>query len=105
MVLKNFKRDKLKALMEDAELNSLFALNFFPDQDNYNFFYIQFLKDMEKNMDVLYKFSLDGKLIEVLYIKHKEKNIYTRFHFKKNNVFYAKEKENIVLYKEEKNEK
>lgn len=99
-VLENYKRDYLKELLEDEDSFYDFVRSFFVDKDDNRHFYLQFLKDRKKNWDVLYKFSLSGKLIEVLYAAHKAGNIYLDFLFKKNNVFYARDMENILLYKE-----
>lgn len=99
-VLKDFKRDYLKEQLADEESYFIFVPNFFLDADDFKFFYLQFPKDKSQNRDVLYKFSLDGRLVEVFYIKHKEENIYIGFLFKQNNIFYAENRENIILYKE-----
>ena len=102
--LKIFKRDYLPQLINDEDENSffLFIRNFFLDEDNHEYFYLQFSKDMKKNMDTVYKFSITGKLLGVFYVEHKREGMYLNFFLKKNNIFYATDGENIIIFKEKK---
>ena len=70
------------------------------DLDDFNSFYLRFSKNKLNNRVVLYKFSLGGNLMKVLYIKTSKTNESPRFLFKKYNIFYVKDSENLYLYKE-----
>jgi hypothetical protein len=69
----------------------------FVDEDDNNMFYLQFGENKQRGINALYKLSLNGELIKILYV---ESPSFARFKLKKKNRFYALEDENILIYKE-----
>ena len=84
--------------LHDDDVFLLFAVNFFLDCDDNNFFYLQFPEDKTRRIVPIYKFDLDGGLKKILYIKRTKGQI-TIFQCKKNNIFYAAKHGSVVLYK------
>lgn len=75
-------------------------ISFIIDQDNDSFFYLQFGKDEEKNLNLLYKFDFAGNLVKVLCYKI-ENNTQHIFKLKKANKFIAVDSnKNINIFKE-----
>lgn len=100
-VLKSHKKD-VDELEEDSFVN--IAVRFFIDEDDNDFFYIQFGRGKINNIVPLYKFNLKGRLEKIFYIKGSEGSV-TFFKCKKNDIFYAIIDDNVVLYKNELEEK
>lgn len=67
-----------------------FALNFFVDKDNGEYFYLSLLGGT-----AFYKFSLQGKLLYVLHTKP-----YCEIKIKRNNLFYGTRKGRIQIFQE-----
>ena len=80
-----------------ARHNSLFNL-MFRDGDNSNNVYLQYGINKEKGLNCLYKVSLEGKLLGVMYIEEGED--FASFRLKQNGLYYAKEDDKISIYKE-----
>jgi hypothetical protein len=91
-------RQKVEELPDEEGVFVYYAVHFFMDEDDKNFFYIQFGRDKIANIVPLYKFDLKGNLEKIFYIKGSEGEA-TFFKCKKNNIFYAVIDEKVVLYK------
>lgn len=96
-------KKKLKNAIKDGFIISYFS-RLIPDKDNEKYFYLNFGKPLDSERTLLYKFDLEGRLQEVLFIKE-DKNQYTKVLYKKNNLFYAignneEDEKTIILYKE-----
>lgn len=96
-------KKKLKNAIKDGFIVSYF-FRLIPDKDNEKYFYLNFGKPLDSERTLLYKFDLEGRLKEVLFIKE-DKNQYTKVLYKKNNLFYAigtneEDEKTIILYKE-----
>jgi len=98
--IKVYKRDYLESIRNEEDAFHPLVHQCFIDLDDFNSFYLRFSKNRLNNRVVLYKFSLGGNLIKVLYIKTSKTNESPSFLFKKYNIFYVKDSENLYLYKE-----
>lgn len=76
--------------------------NLFVDEDNDDVFFLQFGRNKTKGIHTLYQFNVNGELMKVLYVKFNEESPFIRFKLKKNNRFYAIERDKLTMYKEEK---
>lgn len=75
-----------------------FAVNFFIDEDDKQFFYLQFGLDKVNRIIPVYKFDLSGQLKQIYYVRHKEGNILS-FEYKRNNIFYGVVDGSVFLYR------
>jgi len=100
LILDDFKKYATKNLVNTDDTYGPLISRCFFDSDDSNFFYLQFFRDEKKGWDILYKFSTKGDLIKVLYIKANEKNVYSRFLLKRNNIFYVNDINYMYLFKE-----
>ncbi len=62
--------------------------------------YLHFGRDEKAKRNLLYKVSLDGRLLKVYFVKTKSGNSFTNFLLKIGDGFFAREEEKIVVYKE-----
>jgi hypothetical protein len=76
--------------------------NLLVDEDNDDVFFLQFGRNKTKGIHTLYQFNVNGELMKVLYVKHEKNSPFIRFKLKKNNRFYAIERDKLIMYKEEK---
>jgi len=88
-----------KARKNDLLISKMF-LNFFPDKDNENYFYLEGKTDGSDKKRFLYQFDLTGNLVKVLYAP-----VIARFLCKKNILVYAGDEDMIYIFKEKNNEK
>jgi hypothetical protein len=77
---------------------TLFLGRFFLDKDDPDFFYINGGLDLEKNVTVIYKFNLEGGLLNVLYSREP----FIAYE-KRNGLFYGRRSENILIFKQKEN--
>jgi hypothetical protein len=77
--------------------------NLFVDEGNDHVFFLQFGRDEKKGINALYQFNDSGQLMKVLFVKFNEKSPRARFKLKKDDRFYAIERDKIAVYKEVKN--
>jgi hypothetical protein len=68
---------------------------FFIDKDHNNRFYLEVNADLDKKA-MVYRFDIEGNLETVLIPPY-----YCRFLYKKNNLFYARARGHIAIFKEE----
>lgn len=76
-----------------------FFIHFFPDLDSGKHFYLHLGREPDGSRNLLYKFSNDGNLDEVLFCRDPQGS-FTRFRLKMNDTFYGIQDEKIMLYKE-----
>lgn len=99
----DFKTDLLK-IKKDGIIKSrrmtLFQ-TFFCDQDDLRTFYLNRWSNKGKKLNMLYQFDLRGKLKKVLFLKLEECPGTVKFFVKKNQLFYARNHEKILIFKEE----
>ncbi|MCP4215290.1 MAG: 6-bladed beta-propeller [bacterium] len=101
------KKEFTSAELEEMDKHSFVYdrpfLRFFLDKDNDDCFYLQgdteILKAIKKKRTVLYKFKMDGKLENVLYIETKA---FIHVIAKRNNLFYGTDTGGVVLILKEK---
>jgi hypothetical protein len=72
--------------------------NFFIDQDNKNYFFLQGFYEKKEKIIPIYKFDLNGNHLKVLYLKS---DYYFDFLVKRHNLFYGIARDKICLYREE----
>lgn len=89
-------KEHIELEKKEPELKSYFSVwdKFFVDKDDENYFYISGPWD-ELGRRLLYRFSTDGKLVEVLF-NFKEAN---NFIVKRNNLFFSIDKQRVLIYK------
>ncbi len=71
------------------------------DEDDPNVFYLC-TASKKKRINALYQLNMQGQLGRIFYLNSEESSNSTHFKFKKNNLFYAIEGENITIYEEAK---
>jgi hypothetical protein len=108
--IKVWPKEALKHFKEDVEIKSKMKIHkyrmfrlfnrIFLDGDNEDILYLHQGKVEEKKMNCLYKINLMGKLLDVLYVKVGDKTPSITFRVKKNGLFYGRQDEKIVIYKE-----
>ncbi len=76
----------------------------FPDRDGPGFFLLHHDRD-KKGRRLLYRFDPDGELKQTFYIPAKEIEGIPLFSLKRNNYFFARWGEALVIYKEESDDK
>ena len=94
-------KSKLKRVVDRPMkgFTSLFY-NFFIDGDDKNVFYLQYGKNETKGINALYKFTLNGELLKVLFIRSEKAHV--RFLLNQGNKFFAISGEKLLVYMEEK---
>jgi hypothetical protein len=92
-------KSKLKRVLDinrGAFVPMFFSL--FTDSNDKNIFYLQYGKNKTKGINALYRFTTEGELKDVLFIKKQE--MFVTFLLKQGNKFYARSGEKILIYEE-----
>jgi len=96
-------KERIEHRKKNLKKNDLLILymfyDFFVDKDNEKFFYLS-CKGKGNKKEMLYKFDIEGNLIKIFYSPVRV----FWLKCKRNNLFYGIFKDNIYIFKEDKNE-
>jgi hypothetical protein len=101
LALNNYKQ--LIENMHKKTKNSYRSMFFkcFPDQDNNNYFYLQYGNNETKNKNLIYKYDRYGNLTKRLHINLETNDPLHRIEVKKNDLYYGINEEEIIIFKED----
>ena len=89
------------AIKENPDVYRDLFIEFCQDLDNGRFFYLQFGKDEQRNLNLLYRFDIEGNLTRVLAVKIGKRE-QDRFKLKKGGRFFTiDDNKNINIFEEE----
>jgi hypothetical protein len=98
--MRHFKENIKSNLKQHRHRIYMMFYRMFRDGDKKDILYFHHGNVKEKGMNCLYKVNTKGELLDVLYVKLENNAPFVNFRVKQNGVFYARQDEKVVIYKE-----